>query len=350
MMLNALILMSGLFSAPSDQSDVLWQPQAAAVPTDITQAEAALQKHPENIHLASALLTGYLREARIEQGHHYLNLANKLIADVGSDNSQRDWLIAIADTLQYQHQFAEARTVLNRVLEESPRDVQAQLMLARIALTLNETDNAKQHCTDLMGSAALGVVSTCLLEVQGRSGNLERAYTRLTQLHEQQPGQAQSAIAHWRLQILTEQALLLGDYQAAQRWTASMPTPLNVVDKKRRLDSYLWDTDAQVPDALMLDCKQTPVDSITIRLAWAEKRNQEGHCWQDYARERMQLRVMRDEKLHSADIAYYFTYVEPDAEQARYWAQQNIEVAQEPFDYRLLSAANALQPTQESAP
>ena len=64
----------------------------------------------------------------------------------------------------------------------------------------------------------------------------------------------------------------------------------------------------------------------------------------------MQLRVMRDEKLHSADIAYYFTYVEPDAEQARYWAQQNIEVAQEPFDYRLLSAANALQPTQESAP
>ena len=110
------------------------------------------------------MLTGYLREARIEQGHHYLNLANKLIADVGSDHSQRDWLIAIADTLQYQHQFAEARTVLNRVLEESPRDVQAQLMLARIALTLNETDTAKQHCTDLMGSAALGVVSACLLE------------------------------------------------------------------------------------------------------------------------------------------------------------------------------------------
>ncbi|OIM99671.1 hypothetical protein BFR57_03650 [Idiomarina sp. MD25a] len=350
MMLGALILMSGLFSAPSDQSDVLWQPQAATVPTDITQAETAYQQHPNELRLAAELLSKYLREARVEQGHYYLNQANEFITKVGANHRQRDWLIAVADTLQYQHDFAQARTILNRVLEQSPRDAQAQLMLARIALTLNETDNAKQHCTDLMGSAALGVVSTCLLEVQGRAGNLQSAYTRLKQLHEQQPMQAQSAIAHWRLQILTEQALLLDDFQAAQRWTAAMPTPLNVVDKKRRLDSYLWDTDTQVPAALMLDCQQTPVDSITIRLAWAEKRNQQGHCWQDYARERMQLRVMRGEKLHSADIAYYFTYVEPDAEQAIYWAQQNIEVAQEPFDYRLLSAAKALQPHQESAP
>ena len=350
MMLSALILMSGLFSAPSDQSDVLWQPQAAAVPTDITQAEAAFQQHPNELRVASELLSKYLREARVEQGHYYLNQANELIAKVGAEHRQRDWLIAVADTLQYQHDFAQARKVLNRVLEQSPRDVQAQLMLARIELTLNETDSAKQHCADLMGSVALGIVSTCLLEVQGRAGNLQSAYTRLKQLHEQQPGQAQSAIAHWRLQILTEQALLLGDFQAAQQWTAAMPTPLNVVDKKRRVDSYLWDTDAQVPKALMLDCQQTPVDSITIRLAWAEKRSQHGHCWQDYARERIQLRVMRGEKLHSADIAYYFTYVEPDAEQAIYWAQQNIEVAQEPFDYRLLSAAKALQPHQESAP
>ena len=56
MMLSALILMSGLISAPSDQSDVLWQPQAAAVPTDITQAEAALQQHPENIHFGLGIV------------------------------------------------------------------------------------------------------------------------------------------------------------------------------------------------------------------------------------------------------------------------------------------------------
>ena len=31
MMLSALILMTGLISAPSDQSDVLWQPEAATV-------------------------------------------------------------------------------------------------------------------------------------------------------------------------------------------------------------------------------------------------------------------------------------------------------------------------------
>ncbi len=350
MMLSALILMTGLISAPSDQSELLWQPEAATVPTDISQAETAYQQQPDNIDLAADLLDKYLREARIEQGHYFLNRANELITNVSSSHTDRDWLIAVADTLQYQHNFAQARNVLDRVLSETPRDTRAHLMLARIALTLNETDVAQQHCTALLGSTALGIVSTCLLEVQGRAGDLERAYTQLKQLHQQQPKAAQSAIAHWRLQILTEQALLLGDYEAAQQWTAAMPAPLHVVDQKRRLDSYLWDADAQVPQSLIADCQHTPVDSITIRLAWAEKRNQHGECWQDYARERMQLRVMRGEKLHSADIAYYFTYVEPDAEQAMYWAQQNIDVAQEPFDYRLLSAAEALQPNQESAP
>lgn len=351
MIMTALLWLTTPVDVDTHQQTVLWQKEVATIPAALKQAQAEYEAHPDRLKLATQLLEQYVNQARRDDNHEFINRANQLIENVSAQNDEpqaEHWLLAKADAWQYQHKFKLAQTQLKAIDAGSPFFTRASLMSARIALAVGATDNARSYCNRLMGEAALGIVATCLLEVQGREGQLAEAYNQLQMLHQRSADRAlDTKVMHWRLQILTEQALLLRRYSEARNWLSLMPGDLSIVDKKRQLDSYLMDATRDLPSQLMRPCEANVVDSIAIRLALAQKLAEGAGCWMDYTAERIQIRERRSDKLHSADIAYYYTYVAPHPEKAKHWAEINYQVAKEPLDQALLHDAEQLSTINE---
>lgn len=344
----ALLLIGLLVSHMAASSEeLLWQPEAAIVPTEVTEAEQRYQQHPNSLNHGADLIHHYLNWVRRSDSHEYLQKAKQLrskLAEQPSANRNLNWLLASADLLQYQHQFTKASEYLERILELRPFHLQASLMQARIALAQGNTEAAKSRCTSLFGQHSLSVVSTCLLEVEGRSNQQLAAYTQLSDLQKRQPQESEvDTIERWRLQILAEQALLLERYAEARSWLNQLPEEKTIVEEKLLLDSYLLETSGSLPDSLIADCASQLTDALAVRVALVQQRLHGGGCWVDYIKQRMHLRVLRNDRLHSADIAFYFTYLLEHPDRAVKWANINYSVAKEPFDKRLLIDAQQLQ-------
>lgn len=347
--MRAALLLIGLLVSHMAVSadDLLWQPEAAIVPTAVTKAEQRYQQHRNSLNHGADLILHYLNWVRRSDSHEHLQKAKQLrskLAEQPNANRNINWLLASADLLQYQHQFSEASKYLEQILKLRPSHLQASLMLARIALARGNTVAAKSLCTSLFGRHSLSVVSTCLLEVEGRADRPLAAYTQLTELQKRQPQDIEvGAIERWRLQILAEQALLLERYAEARSWLNQLPEDTTIVEEKLLLDSYLLDTSDSLPESLIADCTSQLTDALAVRVALVQQRLHGGGCWVDYIKQRMHLRVLRNDRLHSADIAFYFTYLVQQPESAIKWANINYSVAKEPFDKRLLADAQQLQ-------
>lgn len=337
------LLMSYMASA---SEELLWQPEAAIVPAEITEAEQRYQQH-QRIDDGVALIAQYINWVRRSDSHEYLQRAVQLQSTLAAQAKVQntiDWLLVSADLFQYQHKFQQAHGYLKRLLEVEPTHLQASLMQARIALAQGNNKQAKGYCSALFGHHSLSIVSTCLLEVEGRSGRLQAAYEQLTNVQRrQQESNEPNAISRWRLQILIEQALLLERYTEARNWINQLPQGKTIVEQKLLLDSYLLDDIANFPNERVADCQSELTDALAVRVALAQQRlNGEG-CWVDYIKERMYLRVLRNDRLHSADIAFYYTYLVKQPAEAVKWANLNYSIAKEPFDKKLLVDARQLQ-------
>lgn len=344
----ALLLIGLLVSHMAASSEeLLWQPETAIVPTEVIEAEQRYQQYPDSLNLGADLINHYLSRVRRSDNHEYLQKAKQLrsmLAEKTSADKNVDWLLASADLMQYQHEFNKASEYLERILELRPFHLQASLMQARIALARGEQAAAKSLCTSLFGQHSLSVVSTCLLEVEGRGDRPLAAYKQLTELQKRQPNDTEvDAIERWRLQILAEQALLLERYAEARSWLNQLPEDTTIVEEKLLLDSYLLETSGSLPNSLIADCNSQLIDALAVRVALVQQRLHDGGCWVDYIKQRMHLRVLRNDRLHSADIAFYFTYLVQQPESAVKWANINYSVAKEPFDKQLLIDAQQLQ-------
>jgi hypothetical protein len=270
-------------------------------------------------------------------------------------SEQAQWWLAQADLLQFEHRFDAALLALDKVLALSALQQSAYLMQARIALTRHNLPLATQACQALAAYAQFDVVATCLLEVKGRAGELTSSYialqrlqARYTDSHIRANTGTSSALALWRYQILAEQAQLLKRYDEALIWLDYANYATNPVVMQRQILDVLLVTE-RADDIIRLagTCPivdALPADSMLVRIAHAEAKLGMQHCWRNVAAQRMHLRELRADVLHTSDLAYYFIYLQPNATKALHWARQNIAVAQEPFDQQLLAAAKEIAP------
>lgn len=264
-----------------------------------------------------------------------------------STQEQARWWLARADLLQFEHRFDESLDAIETVLALGHEQENAYLMQARIALTRHDLNVAERSCQALSQHAPMDVVATCLLEVKGRAGDLTMTYPALQRL-EARNQDPSSSLTRWRRQILAEQAQLLGHYDDALRWLGYPQYNQQPVVAQKQIIDVLIATDRIAEIFTVVgECPAVnalPVDSLLVRIAHAETLLGSQSCWRDVTAERIEMRVLRADKLHTSDLAYFFTYVEPDADQALHWAELNIAVAREPFDRQLLAAAEELQP------
>lgn len=295
----------------------------------------------DQIKLAQA----YLQLARQPGWSRYFDKAQQLLKKTHLPSSAGYWL-ALADTAQQQHQFDDALNYLAKVQQLQPGNLNALLMKQRIYLVQNNTAAALAECKKLLGLKELFLLSLCSLEVTGRQGKTQDSYKVLQLLARKQrtipPPQRQ-----WLLAVLAEQAETLQQTRSARAFLEQLlfaagaePAPLPLWVKWA--DLTLAQDSALVYHKLQhLHQQQQLEDALLLRLALAEQQRAAGHDYQQQMHQRVQLRELRQDTLHSADLAHYYLRLTPDPKKALYYATLNSQQAQEPDDQALLNRALA---------
>lgn len=330
-------------AAPADEL-VLQTKQVIARPIWVRQIEAQASESgsaADQVKLAQA----YLQLARQPGWSRYFDKAQQLLKKAHLPSSAGYWL-AMADTAQQQHQFDNALNYLAKVQQLEPDNLNALLMKQRIYLVQNNTTAALAECKKLLGQQELFLLSLCSLEVVGRQGKTKDSYKALQLLARQQQN-VPLPQQQWLLAVLAEQAETLQQTGTARGWLEQLlfargaetaPLPLWV----KWADLTLPQDPALVYHTLRdLHQQQQLEDALLLRLALAEKQQAAGQDFQQQMHQRVQLRELRQDTLHSADLAHYYLRLAPDPKKAWYYAKLNSQQAQEPDDQALLSLALA---------
>ena len=89
-------------------------------------------------------------------------------------------------------------------------------------------------------------------------------------------------------------------------------------------------------------------DALLLRLALAEQNinisgNSTSTIWKNRLKQRIDIRLKRNDTAHAADIARYYLDIKPDQSKALYWAKINWQQAKLHADKRILERAKAAQ-------
>ncbi len=298
-------------------------------------AEAAQPGRSRLYGLAQAALKPLIEEAANK---------NALAKNVNDDKNL--WL-AWAQVQQHQHNFLVAQQALQKVLQQDPANISANLLAARIYVILENPLAARNSCLKLLGSADLFTVTACSLEANSYldSNELDNSYQQLKQLISAQ-GLPNDERGIWLIQMLADMAIRNNDPAAAASWLSQRLENPSVNYWAQWADVQLTLNNAsEVMAYLTRVVNSAPEmdDALLLRLALAEKKiNSNSHSWQNQLTERVTLREQRQDTLHANELAVYYLDINPNPVKALYFAKINFASAREYSDKKLLARAEKM--------
>lgn len=288
-----------------------------------------------------------IKSAKLPGNSQNLMTAKQWLAKIdsqGLNTQQKDrYYLAQANIAQSQHDFEQSLTLLNNIGQSSLYFPQSLLVAARVYIIQNQLDAAEQQCRQLI-SYNLPASELCLIEVKVHQGELSTAKQSIQRLAKRYQEQS-SPLSQYFHQISGTLYRIEKDYQRAQASFANNLAQAPVSQWYRWTDMAFQNSDTKTVYQAIHELEQSHSsieDGLLIRLARAEQANNSGNKYQSLAKDRVQLRQLRKDDLHAADIAYYYTYVSPDSELASQWAQKNWKHVKEPADKELLLQAQSL--------
>ena len=223
----------GLRYRPADGESTLLVLPEAARQTDrpATDADGAARQ-----------AAAYLELARTTGDARYLGRAEAQIRpwrDRALPPLRIDFVAA--DLAQRRHAFGEARRRLDRILAASPRNAEARLARANVALLRGEFNAARQDCLAVIqaGSALPGTI--CLAASMTGRNSTDRARRLLAALDA--ADRAPTAVLRWRFLTGADLALRAGDSHAA----------LVQLERAHALDSRDDETRARLAELLLAE-------------------------------------------------------------------------------------------------
>jgi tetratricopeptide (TPR) repeat protein len=254
-----------------------------------------------------------------------------------------------ARVLEHQHQFVLALQALDNAIELDETFVSAWLMKSNVLLIMGQNDKATKTCLSLVGLANIDIALACSLQTAKGTEQVKSAYTKLLPIVNRIEYDTKNIPASnmWLVQLAADMATQLGLIQQSAAWMNTYPlekTPISYMsqwaDTQLELGQYenvLHRLGAIVQQAGYQD------DALLMRLAMAEIKLMEdaksSNKWQLAAKNRVTLRLQRNDTFHAADLSRFYLYIQPDFEQALFWAQQNLLQSQSHEDHALLKAA-----------
>jgi tetratricopeptide (TPR) repeat protein len=261
-----------------------------------------------------------------------------------------------ARVFEHQHQFTSALQSLDNALELDATFVSAWLMKSNVLLLMGQNDSAKKTCSRLIGMANIDIALACSLQTAKGEDQVKSAYAKLLPIVKRVQHDTDNIAASnlWLVQLAADMATQLSLIRESADWMNTYPlekTPISYMsqwaDTQLTLGHY-----NNVLDRLGSIVEQVGYqdDALLMRLAMAEiELEQYSNStdnmlkkWQLAAKNRVTLRLQRNDTYHAADLSRFYIYIEPNAQQALFWAQQNLTQSQSHEDYGLLKAAQAM--------
>lgn len=261
-----------------------------------------------------------------------------------------------ARIFEHQHQFTPALQALDNAIQLDDTFVSAWLMKSNVLLLMGQNDDAKKTCSRLIGMTNIDIALACSLQTAKGEEQVKKAYATLQPIVKRiQHDSENISTSHlWLVQLLADMATQLALTEQSAVWMNTYPlekTPISYMSQwaDTQLDLGQYD---DVLNKLGVIVEQVGYqdDALLIRLAMAEIK-MESHLkdmdniskkWQLAAKNRVTLRLQRNDTYHAADLSRFYIYIEPNAEQALFWAQQNLTQSLSHEDYALLNTAQAM--------
>ena len=240
----------------------------------LPQAPSALVAPPSapvDPAAALALARSQIGYAGSQDDPRFLGYAQATLAPLLQSSPSSEASLLMARIEQQRHQFARARHRLIRLLEQSPNQGQAWLMLANIDRVQGRLDEAQQACRKAATTLPPTTVLLCQASVQAISGQRDQAYNTLQALASS-PAAPQGESARWLATLSAEIAMQQGNLDRASQHLQHALQQAPQAPYLRYLQSDLWLALGQ-PDAVISDLAAwQDRDGALLRLAIAGQR------------------------------------------------------------------------------
>jgi len=302
----------------------------------------AASRVPVTQDTETAQIATLMKQARLPGQSKLIQQALIQFSKLEPQNNADYWLLE-ADIAQQQHQFVRAIAALERAAQLQPQP-QIPLMLARIALVEAKPEQALRYCKQLLTLRELFLFELCTLEATGRNGQAEKSYPLLQRMAKRTDIPAE--LRMYLQTVLAEQAEQLQQLTIAAQhiepWLANAPVPMWL----KWADVLMATAPQQVYNQLSkLGQQVTLEDALLLRLARAEQLTLADNQYLKAVTEQIALRERRQDLLHSADLTYFYLFLQPNIAKARHYAGINYLQAREPDDLKL-AQLSSWTPTQ----
>ncbi|HEY5921813.1 MAG TPA: hypothetical protein VIV11_09100 [Kofleriaceae bacterium] len=308
----------------------------------------ALAAAPERVEVAVELARKDIERARKTSDPRYLGRAQATLSRWWRlADPPADVLLLRATIQQSLHQFAAARTDLDRLIALRPDDVQAHLTRAVVATVTADYAAARESCTALARMASPLLALTCQAPLDALAGDSDGAYRRLAAaIDTRTPAELRA----WALTTLAELAIQSGDEPLAEAHLRSVLRldPDDAYARAALADLLLPHAPAQ---ASALLAGYEAIDTLLVRRAIAEgkSRGPEAAQLARQMRERFAAAAQRDDQTHLREEARFVLAVDTDPDRAVELARRNWDVQKELADARLLVEAAVEARKREAA-
>jgi tetratricopeptide (TPR) repeat protein len=323
---------------PSSENAVLAELSAGTRFADVAARRLARAR----VDVAIPLAQFYIQQSRISGDLRFLGYAEAALAPwVGTEPPLPDVLVLQATLQQSRHEFTASLATLDRALAARPNAPQALLIRATVLRVLGRYPEAALACEQFSRYVEPRLGALCTQSLRGLTGDLESAYTALTQISSQGWLNAERS---WLYSELGEMAVRLGRDDDAQRW---FQQDLNLVPTDFYVRAAFADLllrQRRPTEVLTLLKGQDSFEPLLLRIAIAQKQLEDPGLAQSSARLRTAFaaELQRGEAVHRREQARFLLEVEDQPKLSLAAALENWTVQREPDDVLvLISAAKA---------
>ncbi len=308
------------------------------------QLDAAPRDFPAAIRLADT----YVAYGRQVGDAHYAGYAEAVIAPwMAAAQPPTHVLVTQATILQYRHQFAAARDLLQRALRIDRGDAQAWLTLATLDMVQGGYPAAGKECAQVTATAGIEMGLVCSANLRSYTGQARQS---LVLLHQAEAAGDKAPVNYqaWVQDLMAEAAERLGDWPLAETHYLHA---LRLLPHDNFLvvayADFLLDR-ARPQEVMTLLAGHEQSDTAFLRLALAQSAlhsEQVGrYTWIMAAR--FQALTLRGSDFFGREQARFALELQHDPQMALDMARRNWQVQREPWDTRLLleAALAARQP------
>src|SRR5450631_789520 len=323
---------------PSSENAVLAELSAGTRYADVSARRLARTR----VDVAIPLAQFYIQQSRVSGDLRFLGYAEAVLAPwLDKNPPSPDVLVLQATVQQSRHEFTASLATLDRAIAARPNDPQALLTRATVLRVVGRYTEADAACQAFSRLVEPRLGALCTQSLRGLRGDLEGAYSALTQVSSQGWLNAEKS---WLYSELGEMAVRLGRDDDAQRWFQRDLTLVPTDFYARAALADLLLRQRRPAEALALLAGQESFEPLLLRIAIAQRQLHDPGLTQSRARLRAAFaaETQRGEAVHRREQARFLLEVEDQAKLSLGAALENWTVQREPDDVLVLvNAAKA---------